>query len=38
MRGITKGGDLLLEDALGEIKSVTTGDVNLIGFSNATRD
>lgn len=38
MRGITKGGDLLLEDASGEIKSVTTGDVNLIGFSNATRD
>ena len=38
MIGMSDKGDLLLEDGAGQIKSVTTGDVNLIGFSNATRD
>ena len=38
MIGMSEKGDLLLEDGAGQIKSVTTGDVNLIGFSNATSD
>ena len=38
MRGITDDGDLLLQDASGQITAITTGDVNLLGFIDATSD
>lgn len=38
MRGVDMKGDLLLEDASGTIVPVTTGDVNLLGFSDAISD
>jgi len=36
MRGVTKTGDLLLEQADGTLEAITTGDVNLVRFSDAT--
>lgn len=36
MRGITSDGDLMLEDESGQITEITTGDVNLLGFIDAT--
>ena len=38
MKDITKAGGLLLENASGTINEITTGDVNLIGFSDAAGD
>ena len=38
MKGITSDGDLLLEDESGHITSITTGDVNLLGFVDAISD
>lgn len=36
MLGVTKTGDLLLELADGSLKAITTGDVNLVRFSDAS--
>ena len=36
MRGVTKTGDLLLEKADGSLEAITTGDVNLVRFTDAT--
>ena len=38
MRGISKTGDLLIEDDKATVISLSTGDVNLIGKIDATRD
>lgn len=38
MRGITSEGDLMLEDESGQVTAITTGDVNLLGFIDATSD